>query len=56
MNEYTVTYRDHEGSLRTVAGIYAKDAFTARCVCVELVGSNHITKVLPPRIVPQFDF
>ena len=56
IKEYEVTYKDHEGSLHTVVDIFARDAFHARSVCVELVGEQHITKVLPPRLIPEFDF
>lgn len=52
---YDVTYIDKEGNQRTV-GLHAKDAFQARCLCIELVGKEHITKVEAPRLVPDFDW
>ena len=56
IKEYEVTYLDHEGLSHTVVDVYARDAFHARSVCVELVGEKHITKVMPPRLIPDFDF
>ncbi len=56
IKEYEVTYQDHEGEYHTVVDVYARDAFHARSVCVELVGNQRISKVMPPRLIPEFDF
>ena len=56
IKEYEVTYKDTDGEEHTVVDIFARDAFHAHCICVELVGDKRISKVLPPRLIPEFDF
>ena len=52
---YNVTYIDKQGIKRTV-DTPAKDAFQARCLCIELVGKEHITNIEGIRLVPDFDW
>ncbi len=52
---YEVDYLNPDGKKRTV-GLHARDSFQARCLCIELVGRDHIKEILRPRLVPEFDF